>query len=94
MNDFLKKRCADLTVLEILNLAHLKNKVENPFIDMAQFCEVSGMDKNKVHRLLIHDLSGVRELVFGGYEKHKKYKSGRKLCFDTGKTLEWLNNRE
>ncbi|MCT4251115.1 hypothetical protein HZP37_08435 [Elizabethkingia anophelis] len=94
MNDFLKKRCADLTVLEILNLAHLKNKVEKPFIDMAQFCEVSGMDKNKVHRLLIHDLSGVRELVFGGYDKHQKYKSGRKLCFDTGKTLEWLNNRE
>ncbi|MCT4151290.1 hypothetical protein HZP59_08590 [Elizabethkingia anophelis] len=94
MNDFLKKRCADLTVLEILNLAHLKNKVEKPFIDMAQFSEVSGIDRNKIHRLLIHDLSGVRELVFGGYEKHQKYKAGRKLYFDTEKTLEWLNNRE
>ncbi|QNS40195.1 hypothetical protein H0S70_07215 [Chryseobacterium manosquense] len=94
MNEILKRRCADLTVLEILTVAHLKNKVEKPFIDMASFCEVSGMDRNRIHKLLINDLSDVRSLVWGGYEKHQQFAKNKKLYFDTEKVLEWLKNRK
>lgn len=83
-----------MTVLEVLTFAHLKSKVEKPFIDMASFCEVSGMDRNKIHKLLINDLSGSRELVWGGYDKHQKYAKNKKLYFDTEKVLQWLNNRK
>lgn len=94
MEEILKKRCADLTVLEILKLAHLKNKVERPFIDMAIFCEISGLDRNWIYNRFRSNNSGIRELVWGGYEKYIKYNRKKKLYFDTGKVLEWLSSRE
>lgn len=91
MNEILKRRCADMTVLEILTVANLKSKAEKPYLDMAEFCEVSGMERSKVHKLLINDLSGVRSLVWGDYEGRER---NRKLYFDTEKVLQWLKNRK
>ncbi|MCT4259437.1 hypothetical protein HZP33_13610 [Elizabethkingia anophelis] len=83
-----------MTVIDILMQAHLQHIVQKPFMEMADFVKVSGLDRNKIHKMLINDLSGVRYLVFGGYDKYQKYNKGKKLCFETVKVLDWLKNRE
>lgn len=93
MDEILNRRCADMTVLEVLKLAHLKSRVEKPFIGTAEFHKLSGIDRRTLHSYLYHDLKGVRGLVFGGYEKYQKFNKRKPLCLDTLKVLEWLENR-
>lgn len=86
MNDLLKKRCADLTVFEVLEFAEMHCIFKYPTMPLDNFCKVYGKSKRRVLLLLKNKLIP-EEIILGGYN----YKSERKhILFITERVVEWL----
>lgn len=90
MDELLKKRSADLLVLDMLETAFRIERVKSITLSFNDFCRVIGKDRSSVHKLLKNKLLP-ENIVLGGYENRKQK---TKVLFDTEKVLEWLRNQK
>lgn len=86
MNEILKKRCADMTVLEMFEFAELLNVVRNPTMTLEEFCKIVQKSKRRVYELLKNRIYP-EELIVGGYASMKQRKSP---VFDTKQVIEFI----
>lgn len=88
MQELLRKRTADLTVIEMLELSYLTSATRFPTLSLDEFCRASGKSRKHIVRLMANRLLR-EELIVGGYEGRKQKCPVR---FRTDKVIEYLKN--
>lgn len=86
MEELLKKRMADLTVLDIMTACNLIELSKSITIDLETLCKVTGKSKRRVYQLINNKIYP-EEMLVGGYENRRQNK---KLLFHTERVIEWL----
>lgn len=89
MDELLRKRTADLLVIDMMETAYRIERVKKITLTFDEFCRVIGKDRSAIHKLLKNKLLP-ESIILGGYENRKQK---TKVLFDTEKVLEWLRNK-
>ncbi|MFP3835346.1 hypothetical protein [Chryseobacterium sp. SIMBA_028] len=89
MDDLLRKRTADLLVIDMMETAYRIERVKKITLTFEEFCRVIGKDRSSIHKLLKNKLLP-ESIILGGYENRKQK---TKVLFDTERVLEWLRNK-
>ncbi|KPE51260.1 hypothetical protein [Chryseobacterium indologenes] len=89
MDELLRKRTADLLVIDMMEAAYRIERVKKITLTFEEFCRVIGKDRSSIHKLLKNKLLP-EGIILGGYENRKQK---TKVLFDTEKVLEWLRNQ-
>lgn len=88
MEELLRKRMADLTVLDVMAASNFIEISKSITIDLESLCKVTGKSKRRIYQLINHRLFP-DEMLVGGYENRRQNK---KILFHTHKVIEWLKN--
>jgi predicted DNA-binding transcriptional regulator AlpA len=88
MEELLKKRMADLTVLDVMAATNLIESAKSLTIDLETMCKVTGNSKRRVY-LLVNNKIYPEDMLVGGYSNRRQSK---KLMFYTDKVIEWLKS--
>lgn len=89
MDELLRKRTADLLVIDMMETAYRIERVKKITLTFEEFCRVIGKDRSSIHKLL-KNKHLPENIILGGYENRKQK---TKVLFDTEKVLEWLRNK-
>ena len=88
MNEIFKKRCADMTVFEVMEFAEMFSIMKHPTLSIDDFCKVFGKPRRRVN-LLIRNKIIPEDLLVDGYD-YKKLGDRKEPLFITEKVREWI----
>lgn len=86
MNEILKRRMADMTLLEVMEASNLVEISKSLTLSVDELCKVLKKPRRRIYALIDHRILP-EELVVGGYESRKQ---NNKILFHTHKVIEWL----
>lgn len=86
MNEILKRRMADMTLLEVMEASNLVEISKSLTLSVDELCKVLKKPRRRIYALIDNRILP-EELVVGGYESRKQ---NNKILFHTHKVIEWL----
>lgn len=86
MNEILKKRIVDMTLMEVMEATNLVEISKNPTLDIDDVCKILKKPRRTIYALINNKIFP-DDLIIGGYENRKQKK---KILFNTSKVIEWL----
>lgn len=89
MNELLKKRMADMTLLDVMEASHLVEISKSITLSLDEFCKVVKKPRRRIYALIDNRLLP-ENLIIGGYESRKQ---NNKILFDTKEVLAWLKEQ-